>query len=282
MLSGIYDIHVHAYPSLVPRKYSLVELVKLASEHHFAGILYYDHSYNTQPAVQIVNELGYSTKVYGSVMLNKACGGLSEEVVDTALKLGTKVISFPTYDAKSHFERMGHDFKRFPKSDASKAFYLLDENGSLLPEVERIIEMVAERGAVLASGHLSPEEDLAIARLAKREGVRAFIVNSVTTEGIRFSLEEQKALAAEGAYLEHTYMALTPYVNEQTPVGEIVEVIKEVGPERCLISTDSGQASTPDMVTGLYDFIDILQKNGVSESEIEIMVKRNPKYILEG
>lgn len=49
---------------------------------------------------------------------------------------------------------------------------ILDETEGVRPEVELIPSLIAEHDAVLATGHLSPEESLTLLKMAQRCSVK--------------------------------------------------------------------------------------------------------------
>src|SRR4030065_285276 len=100
-LKGMYDLHVHAAPSIARRRFTALEALNLASQEGMGGFLLLDHTYNTAVVAQVVNEMGFATKVFGSILLNESVGGLNPSVVETAIQLGTKQIQMPTYSAQS-------------------------------------------------------------------------------------------------------------------------------------------------------------------------------------
>jgi predicted metal-dependent phosphotriesterase family hydrolase len=47
-----------------------------------------------------------------------------------------------------------------------------------------------------------------------------------------------------------------------------------------VLSSDAGQVMIPDLVTGLKDFIRQLMAHGITENELDIMLKKNPQVVL--
>lgn len=68
-LKCMYDLHVHVYPSIARRKFTAFEALKLANNEGMGGFLLLDNTYNTTVVVQVLNEMGYDTKVFGSILL---------------------------------------------------------------------------------------------------------------------------------------------------------------------------------------------------------------------
>jgi hypothetical protein len=82
-----------------------------------------------------------------------------------------------------------------------------------------------------------------------------------------------------GAYIEFTLVGMLPNEFCHDPV-KIVKTIKEIGPEHCIVSTDLGQPQNPLPVEGLRIFIATLLHHGMTQQEVEIMIKSNPSILL--
>ena len=278
-LKGMYDLHVHAAPSIIRRRLTSIEVLKLASSEGMAGVLLLDHTHNTTMVATVLNEMGYETKMFGTIMLNEAVGGLNPSVVESALQLGTKQIQMPTYSSRSHKEKYGDDQKIFPYQKKSKGVRVLDDKGKLVPEVEEIFEIMKNYNCFLGTGHLSAEETVALVKRAKELKIRV-MVNSVSTDIIDTPIDIQKQLASDAVFMEHDYAVLTDMVHRKTPIESLVQQIRSVGAERCVLATDAGQVTIPDLVTEMKDFIKQLSAKGITEKEFDLMLTRNPKIVL--
>jgi hypothetical protein len=53
-------------------------------------------------------------------------------------------------------------------------------------------------------------------------------------------------------------------------------MIKTIGSERCILSTDLGQPQNPTPVEGMRLFIATMLHHGLTPDEINLMVKKNP------
>jgi len=278
-LEGMYDLHIHPAPSIQRRRFTALEAVKLANGERMAGVLFLDHTYNTTMMADTINEMGFQTKAFGSIMLNEAVGGVSPSVVEIALALGTKQIEMPTYSSKAHFDAYGDDQKIFPYKKRAKPVYVLDEHGRLIPEVEEILKLMKDTHSFLASGHLSTLEVDAIVKRAKEVGCKVMI-SSVSTDMPGYPLDAQKKWAADHIFMEHDYMAITDVPHIRTPITTIVEQIRAVGAERCVLGTDAGSIKLPDNVSALKDFVGRLIEAGLTDKEIDLMARRNPRILL--
>ena len=47
-----------------------------------------------------------------------------------------------------------------------------------------------------------------------------------------------------------------------------------------MIATDAGQPNIPDLVAGLRDFIKQLSESGITEDELDVMTRKNPRILL--
>ena len=180
-LEGMYDLHIHPAPSIQKRSVTALEATRLASKEKMAGVMFLDHTYNTQMMADTINELGLGAKAYGTIMLNEAVGGLSPSVVEIAVGLGTMQIQMPTYSSKGHQDAYGDDQKIFPYKKRVKPYYILDEKGSLKPEIEEILELTKGKNCFIGSGHLTALEMSALVKRARERGCRV-VANSVSTD----------------------------------------------------------------------------------------------------
>lgn len=278
-LEGMYDLHVHAAPSVQKRRFTSLEAVKSASAERMAGLLLKDHTYHSTPMADTINEMGLQTKAFGAIMLNEAVGAVSASVVEIALALGAKEIEMPTYSSKGHFDAYGDDQKIFPYKKRVKPIFILDDHGRLIPEVEEIVELVRGKAAFLASGHLSSVEVDAMVRRAKGLGCKV-MVSSVSTDMPGYPLDYQKRWASDLIFMEHDYAAVTDMPHVRTPVETIVQQIRSVGAERCVIASDAGNMKLPDNVSAMREFIRLLVEAGITDQEIDLMTRRNPRILL--
>jgi hypothetical protein len=60
----------------------------------------------------------------------------------------------------------------------------------------------------------------------------------------------------------------------------MANAIREIGPQRVIISSDLGQAANPLHPDGLLAFYQALNASGFSQAEIDLMAKSNPAHVL--
>lgn len=285
ILRGAYDLHVHASPSLAQRRLTAIEAIKLASEAGMAGVMFLDHTTMTTPIARVVNELGFSARAFGGVLLNRAAGGLCPQAVEAIIQFGTKQIQMPTYDAQAHIDRYGADTRIFPYQHTSEhgGIRVLDESGALRVEVEECLDVVAAHADAifLGTGHLSVPESVALVRRAQERGIRRILLTSVSTDVVDMPIAVQQELTrVDGVLAEHNLMAITSIPHCPTTIARIASDIRAVGAERCILATDAGQLQIDDLVSGMRRFVELLLAEGVEERAIELMIKRNPAALL--
>jgi len=278
-LEGMYDIHIHPAPSIQKRRFTATEALRLAEKEKMAGILILDHTYNTGVVASIINGLGLKAKAYGCIMLNEGVGGLNPSVVEIAVSLGTKQIQMPTYSCRHHHQGYGDDQKIFPYKKRATPSYILDDRGRLIPEVEEILELVKGTESFIGTGHLSSPEVDVLTKRCVQLGCKV-IVNSVSSDMPGHSLEAQKSWIDDLIFIEHDYMAVTDVPHTTMPVAEMVDQIRTIGAERCVIGSDSGNMGLPDNVEAMKRFIGLLREAGLTEREIDLISRKNTANLL--
>ena len=93
------------------------------------------------------------------------------------------------------------------------------------------------------------------------------------------TIEDMKSLATKGAYVEHSVHAMMPLTYRQNP-EQLLESVRAIGPEHCIISSDFGQDFHPMPAEGLRMGVATLLNVGLEEVEAGIMVRENPSRLL--
>ena len=272
LLRGSVDIHVHAAPDpFTARRTNSRELARLSREAGMGGIVLKSHDYPTQPLAWALNDEFDGIDVYGSMALDWGVGGLNPDAVQVSLNIGARVVWMPTFDAANSRGRSGHFFSKGP------GISVLDDAGNLVPACHDILDLLHAHDAVLASGHIAPNETLALLREARRRGVRSVITHA----SFGIPVEVQQELAALGVFIEHCGLAAFR-ADDGESVRSIAEQIRAVGIEHAICSTDLGQAQNPDPPLGFGIWIDCLLEQGFTASEVRQMVQENPRALLGG
>jgi hypothetical protein len=285
LLQGAVDMHIHSAPSLFPRLVDHVEAAEGARKSGMKAVVLKEHHGYTSDRMYFVRKLVTGIEVFGGVVLNNAVGGINPYAVDAAIKLGAKIVWFPTLSAKNHLDQMGGpEFGSSMKQKAQnviveKPVRVFNDQGHLIPEVYEVIDLVREHDIMLATGHLSIPEARSVIKAAKERGVKRLYVNHPEYI-INGTVEEQKELADMGAFIEHLAIFMYPMWPTKAGIDGIVEMIKAVGPERTVLATDLGQVHNPPPWEGLRMFLRVLLEKGIPKEHLKRMVQDNPCYLL--
>ena len=205
--------------------------------------------------------------MYGSVVLNRALGGVNAAAVEQAalMKGGyLRMVWMPTFDAGNEAAR------------PNRPFVPVSKDGKLLPEVIEVLRLIAKYKIGLATGHSTPAEHLMLVHEGRKAGITKMIV---THPAGRMSIEQMKEAAADSAYIEFAYHSLLGRAGDGGLV-QYVKAIKAIGAEHCVLTSDLGQADSPVHTAGWKTYLDVLQKAGITQVEIDLMARRNPSRLL--
>jgi predicted TIM-barrel fold metal-dependent hydrolase len=281
MLKGVIDFHIHTGPDIYPRLLNDIEVARQAKRAGMKAILIKSHATITGDRAQIAQAVT-DFPVFGGVALNWHVGGLNKYAVECAAKLGVKEVWMPTTHATNYLKYVDH-VPMFAKSMPKdiKGISILREDGSLVPELAPILEIIAKNGMILATGHLSPEEGLALIPEARRAGVEKIVVTHPVATFVNYSVDQMREALSRGAtYLEHVFNDCTPQVANPLPPSALGDAIRAIGPEYCIMSTDSGQVVNPPPVKVMVWYIREMLKFGLSSEAIRTMTITNPGRIL--
>lgn len=282
LLEGAVDMHVHCSPDVVPRSLDVMEAARQAARAGLAALVIKSHSYSTAPLAIMAEKAVGGVRVFGSLVLNRAVGGLNPEAVKTALSLGAKVVWMPTVSASNHQRALqssprAEHLKRLGSETGGLS--IVSPDGTVLPEVMEIIRLVRDGDAVLASGHLGLAEVKALVECASREGLNRLVVTHPELDITWIPEQEQKELASKGALFERCWYSSSPGGYGLDP-GRIASSIRNVGAQSTILSSDMGQVANPTPVKGLARFLEELMDRGVGREEIELMSKHTPRKLL--
>lgn len=147
---------------------------------------------------------------------------------------------------------------------------VLDDNGNVLPEVVRVMEICAEEGIIFATGHSSPEECIVMARKAKEIGLRKFVVTHANSGIWKMTYDQIRQCMESDAWIEYSY--ITNLWGPGTGLPDFTRMSDEVfagfariNPERSFVTTDLGQPGMPHPIEGMRRCIKALRSNGLSQ-----------------
>ena len=131
---------------------------------------------------------------------------------------------------------------------------------------------------ILATGHLGRHEIFPLVRAAREMKMQRVLVTHAEFPSQSFSAKEQLQLADTGAYIEHCF---TTMHTGKADWDGVMESIRQVGPERCIISTDLGQTINPPVSEGFAMFAQTLLDAGFSAENVRRMAVVNPSHLIE-
>ncbi len=271
LIRGSIDFHIHSAPDVVKRSINDLEAARSAAEVGMQAIVLKSHVASTAGRASLVNEIVAGIQVYGGITLNTAVGGINPEAVRTMIKISPKwgkVVWLPTIDA-------------------AKIEVIRD--GILIPEMIQVLKLIAEHDLVLATGHLSPSQIKIVVQQAKNHGIQYILGTHALAREPNLDLDMLRWLTQHGVIIELTYLSylMRPdsdidqiRSDHQVGIKEMVESINVLGAEHFLLSTDLGKSKIAHPVDGLRDFIQLLLQGGCTPTQLEVMLKRNPKQLL--
>ena len=269
-LTGSYDLHIHTGPDVIARKLGDLEMARQAAEAGMKGFAVKSHVFPTPGRAAILRELYPQLDVLGCVVLNSQVGGINPKAAEAAAKMGAKLLWFPTMDAKAYRKERN-------APDQEKGLSALDDNGQILPEVWEVFEIAKRYDLVVGTGHLGTSEAIRLTEAAHEAGVKRFCLTHVTLPVCQMTVEELQHCISLGAVAEYSYCHV---LSGKCSMERIVEQIKAIGAEHAILSTDLGQKDNPYPVEGLRTFCQTLQQLGVTDGELDAMLKRNPRTLV--
>ncbi|MFP4037131.1 MAG: DUF6282 family protein [Desulfobacteraceae bacterium] len=289
LMIGACDLHIHAGPDVVKRQQDIIDVTRDAAEAGMRALVIKDHNTITADRAALVHKvLGDQVLVLGSIVLNYALGGFNVEAVEKALNMGARIVFMPSMDAALTIEKVHvtgetpwlSPFTRI--KDPAQGMTVLDsypDGDRVLPEVQDIVRLIAEKDAVLDTCHLSARESYYLIRAAKEAGVGRIVVTHPNCSVNLMTVEEQKQLAMEGVYFSYAFLPCMPLFDRQHP-KEIAAMMQAVGPERCLLFSDFGQVFNPPSVEGYKMFLASLLAVGMEAEDLKKAACLNPARLL--
>ena len=280
---GTIDMHVHSHPDVFGRSMDDIDVATLAKARGMRGIVLKNHISETASRAALVMKVVPGIEVFGGIVLNNAVGGINPNAVEWMHRFyGSrgKVVWLPTFESDKHV-------KTFGKPDAKGI--VVAPGGQVTPEMEAILKIIARENLLLATGHVHPEEVVAVVKRAKELGVKNMIITHALTNVPGLTWDQAKEVTRNGAVLEVCYLqfqagpnAPLEFLKHWNQVGakHVAQAIKEVGVQNIVVSTDLGQSANMNHPDGVEQAIGAMTREGISDSDIDWMMRRNPARLL--
>ncbi|MCS5694716.1 DUF6282 family protein [Desulfofundulus thermocisternus] len=282
LIAGGIDLHTHSYPSIYARSLDDFELAREVKDAGMRGVVLKAHECSTVGRAFLVEKNIPEIKVFGGVVLNWFVGGLNLQAVEACLRMGGKIVWFPTLHAQNHIEYFRQNENQVIELNEPglplEGISVLDPKGCILPEIEGILKAIKKFNAILATGHLSREEIFALVDAALVIGVEKVLITHADLPLHRLTIADQEKLASRGCFLEKCcYTIFEPF---SVPVGELAKSIRTIGSQQCVLVSDLGVKNKPRPVEGMQNFIKDLLEEGIKLEEIRTMLVENPAKLL--
>jgi hypothetical protein len=278
--AGVVDTHIHTSPDVIPRRWTDLELAQHARDAGYRGFVLKNHHSLTATRAALVSEAVPGVTALGGIALNPhAVGGLDPVTVWSALQLGARVVWMPTIGAQNQLDEFsagGGEALLRAMGIVKQGFVLGDP---VAAAVDEILRLIADHGATLATGHLSPPEIMRLVPYARSVGIERVLITHPELPVVGLTMEQQLELAElGGVYFERCFVTTLPNIN--VPMRDIAQQARTVGPASTVMATDLGQDYNLDPVTGMEAYVDAMRNAGFSTEDIEVMVCRNPAAVL--
>lgn len=281
-IAGAIDFHVHSAPDVFGRGYEDVDVARLAARQGMRALVLKNHVTSTADRAQMVTKAVPEIEAFGGIVLNQAVGGINAAAVEWMYRMEGgrgRVVWLPSFDADYHLRTFGE-----PGEGLKVAV-----DGVVTPEMEKVLRVIAREDLVLCTSHVSPEEALAVIRRGRELGASRFVITHAMADVPGFSIAQMKEAASMGAYMELVFLndmmgpnAYLPWMRhwKRVSIADMAAAIKQVGAAHFILSSDLGQTGNPAHPDGYKLLVDGLGQAGVSRADIDLMMKRNPAWLL--
>jgi hypothetical protein len=276
----MFDLHVHSAPCVMPRLADDVQTVTWYEEAGFSGCVLKGHC---EPTVgrAVAAGAGRRIAVYGGVVLNHVVGGLNPSAVDAALRMGARVVWFPTVDARAHHEAgLNHPSSCAPSVAAGPTYATPPVDPTTETPVRAILDLAADADAVLATGHVSSAETAWLVTEASKRGVNRLLLTHPSFTVPAMSASEVRQLCELGAVAEVTAYQLLH--QPDADAAALAAFIRDVGYEHCVLSSDAGQPTSPPGPDALRHLVERLAAEGLDRGALRAMAADRPQLLVAG
>ena len=281
--AGVIDMHVHSHPDVFGRSMDDIDVATIAKARGMRGLLLKNHISETASRAALVMKVVPGIEIFGGIVLNNAVGGVNPNAVEWMHRVyGSrgKVVWLPTFESDKHV-------KTFGKPDAKGL--TVAPNGQVSAEMEAILKIIARENLVLATGHVHPEEIIAVVKKGKELGVRNMIITHGLTNVPGLTMAQAKEVTDMGAVIEICFLqfqagpnAPLAFLTHWTQINakHVAQAVKELGAKSVVVSTDLGQSGNMNHPDGVEVAIGAMKKEGISDADIDIMMRKNPARLL--
>ncbi len=281
--AGVIDMHVHPDPDVFGRSLTDTELATIARRKGMRGLVLKNHVVTTADRAALAMNHVPGIEIWGGIVLNNSVGGINPAAVEWMHRMSGgrgKVVWLPTFDSDKHIKTL---------VDKTKSGIVVAPNGVVTPAMEEVLKIIARENLVLATGHIHPEEVVAVVKRAREMGVKNILVTHGLTNIPGLSTAQAKQVTEMGAKIEICYLQFLtgPQAQYQwmthwdrVDAKAVAQAVKDFGADNLVLSTDLGQQGMMTPPDGIENQIAAVRAAGVSQADVDKMMKRNPAQLL--
>jgi hypothetical protein len=275
-LTGAADLHCHFGPDAHrERSVDALDAARDAAAAGHAAVVLKSHDYPTAALATIVDRVVDGVRVFGGICCDREVGGVNPAAVETALRIGAKIVWLPTLSSyQDQLNGVGPAL-----GIPGPGIAVVDEGGGLFPETRAVLDLVAQHDVILATGHVTREEHFAVARAFGGRG-KVLVTHALEElAGPNLSIEECSELADLGATIELCALTCIGALATRAP-ADMAAAARAIGAERCTLATDYGQQANARPAAGFQTYADALVEAGLDEADVRRMACTNPMALL--
>ena len=280
---GTIDFHVHSEPDVFGRSMDDIDVAILAKRKGMRALVLKNHVTMTADRAVLVMKTVPGIEIFGGIVLNNAVGGINPAAVEWMQRMSGgrgKVVWLPTFDSDKHIKTL---------VNPNGSGIVVAPNGIVTAQVDEVLKIIARENLVLATGHIHAEEVIAVVKRARELGVKNILITHALTNIPGLTVAQAKEVAQLGAYIEYCHIQSMTGPDAQhvwmrhwskVTLKDVAKAVGEIGADHVVLSTDLGQHAMMTHPDGMEDMITGLLKEGVSQADIDLMVKKNPARLL--
>jgi hypothetical protein len=275
-LTGAADLHCHFGPDAHrERSVDALDAARDAAAAGHSAVVLKSHDYPTAALAAIVDRVVDGVRVFGGICCDREVGGVNPAAVETALRVGAKIVWLPTLSSRQdQLNGIGEQLG-IPGPGLS----VVDDDGTLSSDTHAVLDLVAAHDAILATGHVTWPEHLEVTKEFGRRG-KVLVTHAMEElAGPNLTVEQCTELADLGATIELCALTCLGALATRPP-GDIARAASTIGAERCTLATDYGQKANVRPAPGFQEFADALLAEGLDERAIRSMACDNPCALL--
>jgi hypothetical protein len=273
ILKGAIDLHAHFGPDTYARQWDAFEIAKMAHDRGMRGLVFKSHWSESARLAYLVRKYddvpGF--EVFGGLALNTTVGGINPQAVRHFAEVEghyARIVWMPTHDSEQEVKVLKEN----------RPYVAVSRNGVLLSQVLEVLDLIKHYNLTLATGHVSADEMLQITREANKRGIQRIIIThpDLGPQFTNATIDQLQQAVAMGGYVEVVATELFGKTRDH-----FIDMIRTLGPSHCFVSTDSGLVGSHNHPDTMVMAIRILRDAGFSESDLDLLFRKNPAFLVD-